>query len=138
MTDDQIDPLHPPLKLPCVQRLDKLEADFVVMQGHQVTMLTEIRESRECLDNNAVKATELIEKHALEARELIMHEAEMQRVAVREEGIRVAEQFAAQGATILAISSALNTVQANISKWAAGGALVGSVLLFIAVRGLGL
>lgn len=137
MSDDEIDLTQGKITLPCIQRLQKLEECVLVMQEHQARLLEEVRDSRSAFETSSVKATDLIEKHAGDARELILREAAAQREALREEGQRVAQQFADQTATILAISTALNSVQANLSKWAAGGALVGAVMLFIAVRALG-
>lgn len=50
----------------------------------------------------------------------------------------VTDNFAATNANLLSLSQTLNSVQAQVSKWAAAGALLGSVILFIAVRALGL
>lgn len=137
MSDDEIDPRFPPIPLPCIRRLEKLEACVVAMQGHHEALLNEVRDWRASAERGSLQANELIEKHAAEGRALVMQEAQSQREALRAEGERVAQQFADQTATILAVSQALNTVQANLSKWAAGGALVGAVMLFIAVRALG-
>lgn len=82
-------------------------------------------------------AATLIDTRAAEAAAIVKAEAEAQREAVRVEGARVAEQFSTQGAALLQLSQTLNTVQARIGQWAAAGALLGAVLLFIAVRALG-
>lgn len=50
----------------------------------------------------------------------------------------VAAEFKTANAAILGLSTTLNNVQNRVSQWAAGGSLVGAVILFIAVRALGL
>lgn len=78
-----------------------------------------------------------IEQGQHDARVLVEKEGALQREAVRAEGQAVAQQFTEQGAALLHLSTTLNTLQAQVSKWAAGGSLAGAVILFIAVRALG-
>lgn len=78
-----------------------------------------------------------IEQGQADARLQLQAEGERQLEAVRVEGENVARQFTAQGAALLHLATTLNTLQAQVSKWAAGGSLAGAVILFIAVRALG-
>lgn len=82
-------------------------------------------------------AIKRIEQGQHEARALVEHEGALQREAVRMEGEAVKKQFTEQGAALLHLSTTLNTLQAQISKYAAGGMLISAVILFIAVRALG-
>lgn len=89
-------------------------------------------------------ALNLLTTGQAEAREEVRLEGVAQRKLISDAAQvasdRLAEQTATlttQTATILSLSTTLNAVQANIQKWAAGGALLGAVLLFIAVRALG-
>lgn len=79
------------------------------------------------LKKGQLRAAEQIQKVGLEQRE-----------AIRVEGERVTRELLEQSAAILRVAQGLSTLQGQISKWAAGGSLLGAVLLFIAVRALGL
>lgn len=115
-----------PEKLPCLARLDAVENAIASL----IDGMADIRRSQR-------DHAELIDLRAREAARVVKDEAKTQRDAVRAEGELIAAQFAQQGASLLAVSSALNTMQASLTKWGAGGALAGAVLLFIAVRALG-
>lgn len=61
-----------------------------------------------------------------------------QREAVRVEGERVTKELLAQSQQILKLATAFATFQGQVTKWAAAGTLIGAVMLFVAVRVLGL
>jgi hypothetical protein len=74
----------------------------------------------------------------LRAADQIRIVGEEQSKAVRDEGARVTEELLAQSQAILKVSQAMTTLQGQVQKWTAAGSLVGAVMLFIAVRILGL
>lgn len=47
-------------------------------------------------------------------------------------------ELAAQSTALVTISASMVRLREEVTKWAAAGALVGSVMLFIAVRALGI
>lgn len=62
---------------------------------------------------------------------------EQQRAAIKEEGQRVTEEIGKVNAAVVKVSTAMLTLQQQVTKWAAAGSLAGAVVLFIAVRALG-
>lgn len=82
-------------------------------------------------------AVEQLSSGQTAARAEVRAEGEIQRHLIAAAAADAATKFATQNASLLQLSQTVNRVQTNIQQWAAGGALLGAVLLFIAVRALG-
>lgn len=83
-------------------------------------------------------AAEQVHREAEAEKALILRTAETARSELHAEAARVAKEIAKQNAALVALATSVLKMREEVSKWAAGGSLLGAVMLFIAVRVLGL